>query len=261
MATYDTRSSWEADQSTSSWEETYLADLTAQGTHNFLSTSTKNIEGVTWTVESGANASTLALGASGLTITPTGGDWFQNTSTSPKIYALIKDLVPGLTKRDIVCVQLRTNEFVVKFKWDAAGLAMYNASRLHVSAGRLGDGTSPTEQANSRLLSWSGAHTNVDATPRDFFELIWSGGFLYGAIGNWPGSWPEPKNTAYIGGVVTPMADICTQETTASQVYFNQTHEFTVANMRAAMFSFKVSSPSSLSINFLGIRALKMTGV
>ena len=86
------------------WQTVYEVDFTTQAAQDFKAggDGAYTIASKSWTIANTANASTLAIGATGLGGTSTGGGMNPpvNTSTAPMAYIALTSLVPNLSMRD-----------------------------------------------------------------------------------------------------------------------------------------------------------------
>ncbi len=231
------------------WQEAYSVDWSAQSVHDFSSTATLAIGGVTWTaLNNSASIQTNGLrtdGSNGLCIWPDGAEriW-DNRVDAPIISCLVKDAVGlkttyALNKHAVVFQCTATASQDIANNYDAFGAVCLNGQvgntnndARYINCTGLYDGgtranvTSKMNQGNRQFKS----NTGVAQSARDFFQIIiWPGpnyiGSFLGTVGDMPasGNFPDPND-------FTP-----TLQASSAISTLNDGSQFTLANLRFGM--------------------------
>jgi hypothetical protein len=260
------------------WVEAYSLDLRAQSAHDFTSTATLAMGGVTWTAynNAGPNFQTDGFkldGSAGLRIWPDATNRIYTTRVDCGILgALVKDLV-GVKKTyamnaQAVCIQAyATAATDLNANYDSWGLICWNkaignpaTNPRYILARGIYESSAKsqivgyTENAGS-TATWMDFEVGTAAqADRDFFQItIWPGpnyiASLYGAIGNMPasGDFPDPNDfTPSIGASVI----LCDQT--------NDDPAFALSNLSVGMMAQDEGAATDVDPIFSKIRVLYM---
>ena len=231
------------------WVEAYSVNWAAQSVHDFSSTATRAVGGVTWTaLNNSADIQTNGLrtdGSNGLCIWPDGSERIWDSRVdAPIISVLLKDAV-GAAKtyamnKQAVCFQCTAtasqdisnnyDAFGAIFMNSEVGTSNGNARYLNVT-GLYDGGTRAnlTSKMHTGNLQYK-TNTGIAQSARDFFQIIiWPGpnyiASIFGSVGDMPadGNFPDPNN-------FTP-----TLQASAPFSTLNDSSAFTLANARFGM--------------------------
>ena len=231
------------------WVEAYSVNWAAQSVHDFSSTATLAVGGVTWTaLNNSADIQTNGLrtdGSNGLCIWPDGSERIWDSRVdAPIISVLLKDAV-GAAKtyamnKQAVCFQCTAtasqdisnnyDAFGAIFMNSEVGTSNGNARYLNVT-GLYDGGTRAnlTSKMHTGNLQYK-TSTGIAQSARDFFQIIiWPGpnyiASIFGSVGDMPadGNFPDPNNFTPPLPASAPFSTL------------NDSSAFTLANARFGM--------------------------
>lgn len=264
------------------WYEEYSFDFTAQSSgaiaHNAeIGLGTRNADGatVTWTAEEDDTGdSNDAIGTlewvsgSGLKITPAAGTntWNEGLD-SPCLTVALSSCIPNLTNRDVICVQVFTEEPVtIAANHDGYGVALYKPAadlaavekwlyyrNYYNSGARLWQVSGQPASAGAQNDSGG-----VAAVPRSF-ELVL---YFSGGIG-------VCAHSTSTSTTVAPLATITSDRAVAQAgggtpgtngTFSEPSWGLDPSNLRLALMSFKVESGTTFYNYFSSVRILRLGG-
>jgi len=264
------------------WYEEYSFDFTTQDpgpiTHNApLTLGSRNADGaaVVWTAEEDDSGDTdNAIGelewvsGSGLKAKPATGTDVWNKLDTPCLNVALSDCIPNLTNRDVICVQVFTEEpIAIGSGTEGYGLELYKAAADLDSVNRwlayrtYSSGVDrkyqvsghPTQTANDTIIGGI-----VSAVPRSF-EVVF---YPSGGIG-------VCANSASTDTAAVPMASITdnravvqagTSAVNGYGVFGEPAWGLDVSDLRLALSSFSVTGDGTFYNYFSSVRILRLGG-